>query len=708
MRAQYTHTQTLGGIDYRDLADKDTALDLCNVVWDKDTNSWSNALGYSPFLPGNNLQWVNRGSVLSLYNYRRNGSSILLVELSDGTLNTVVKGALTTIQQGRIVPGNSDPHTTYTTFGRYVLFANGYNRPQKYRGTSMQDLGWYRLPHPPTPRAQRERTDTSSSGATAIEGTATYIAYTTASAWNFEIGPDEQGSQDTQGLGSKENLVTNKYLYRVSFVNEAGSESPLSPISPPVVWTTKSYRNGASASIIPTRAVQLYDLPTGPEGTVARRIYRTRRLDQSATGGRFYYVDTVHDNTTTTIVDYRSDDELGEEAPADTASVLMPAPAARFVATYKNCVFLDGGRTDPSRVYYSEPLTPDTFSRENVLDTGTRLGGEVTAIVSYADCLLIFRENAIDYVTGTPGKFHLSNLRQGLGTLASHSVQVAPGLGVLFLGTDNSLWAVHISSPRSTTTSTPTLSLTKVSEPVDRLLHRVNTSLIQKTTAQYVPAYNEYWLQYPADNPVPDKTLVLHLDNAAFSRREDFPVSCMTTTDDGHLLFGTYESITNMSPATANTAGIFIVNGKRTAGVKRAVADPLFQYVDKDPLTSIVQCQTQHMGADFDKKLLRHIQLLGHISGNGSMSLTVDTDVTVTTHSFSLQPSEQQDYPVYGVDALPAVFNRAAANTFRVDVATPQFNTINWKLSTQVPFRVYGSQFQFAVTGQNTLRSRHV
>ena len=61
----------------------------------------------------------------------------------------------------------------------------------------------------------------------------------------------------------------------MTWVYENGSESPISPRSNPVAWETSST----------TRKFFIWidNIPRGPEGVVARRLYRTKNLGNNPT-----------------------------------------------------------------------------------------------------------------------------------------------------------------------------------------------------------------------------------------------------------------------------------------------------------------------------------------------------------------------------------------------------------------------------------------
>jgi hypothetical protein len=88
-------------------------------------------------------------------------------------------------------------------------------------------------------------------------------------------------------------VTSGTHLWACSFVTY-GVESQLSPAS--TSQTTGSGNN----------TVALSGIPTGPQGTTARKIYRTL----AGAAGPFYLVATLADNTTTTYTDTTADTAL--------------------------------------------------------------------------------------------------------------------------------------------------------------------------------------------------------------------------------------------------------------------------------------------------------------------------------------------------------------------------------------------------------------
>ncbi len=111
-----------------------------------------------------------------------------------------------------------------------------------------------------------------------------------------EVAPPT--SAPTIALGSAGVLnTTGYYNYVVTYVNSIG-ESIAGPLSNSVTPTNQQ--------------INLTNIPIGPAGTTARKIYRNK---SAAAGSLFYYVTTISDNVTTTYTDNTPDSSLGTAQP---------------------------------------------------------------------------------------------------------------------------------------------------------------------------------------------------------------------------------------------------------------------------------------------------------------------------------------------------------------------------------------------------------
>lgn len=122
------------------------------------------------------------------------------------------------------------------------------------------------------------------------------------------VGPEAPTTAATASDGGAGNIDAGSHSWRVAFVQLFG-ESGGSPVSNVLVLGVASQ-------------VDLTNIPLGPAGTTARRIYRTL-----AGGGKYYLVDTINNNSATTYTDNLSDADL-----FNGGSVTLMRPASCFWA----------------------------------------------------------------------------------------------------------------------------------------------------------------------------------------------------------------------------------------------------------------------------------------------------------------------------------------------------------------------------------------
>lgn len=112
------------------------------------------------------------------------------------------------------------------------------------------------------------------------------------------------------------------------------------------------------------------------------------------------------------------------------------APAApKYLASYKNHLFLAGDPSSPFNLYFSAPLAETDFSPAN--GSGViNVGFEIVQIKTFRDTLYIFGKNAIKALSGTNiADFVVSEVTSNLGCIIPDSV-IELGGNLLFVGPD--------------------------------------------------------------------------------------------------------------------------------------------------------------------------------------------------------------------------------------------------------------------------------
>ena len=697
----------LGGIsDLLPQEDK-TATRIENWTVDPSTGGWDNRIGYEKFFPAS-AAWepfhvMGRIESLYIWNTHNGARTYHLFEAANaatglGSLHytvgntgiapvTTAGAGLVTIDLFRNLPTANEPMTQYEPFGRYLVIVNGHDLPMKFDGENVTPLGWIKTPNPPSP------------------WTPTVVA-AGAGEQNFALWGDQTSPFDLEsyGLGDTASLAVNRYKWKVSFISESGSESPLSFESESVSWITPTL---ASPQALTNRrqAVYLEGLPIGPNGTVARRIYRTRNIGPAATAEQYYYVSQINNNTETSYVDYTPDQFLADLAPSGDESVLFPAPACRFAATFKNTLFLDGGQLNPTRIYYSNGLHPDSFSALSYFDVGTREGGDITGFAPYYNQLLVFRERAIEIIRGdTSGGFSVAPFIQGVGTKSIGTVTMVPSVGMVFLSADG---VYRLQGGLDDGGSK--IVFENISKMLVKTMARLNPDLLARATAAYSPKSKEWHCYVPADGgDRPTLGLVFHVDKNSWSIREGFPVGALAVDQGGNLIFG--HSIGSGYGIAPREAGLFVISRQRSLGYTyNGVSDPPTA-IPKAPPTSVYQSAWIDYGAPQKKKHVKYVYLYVMTAGDNAIPMTYYTDFNYTGKTSApvkIQRADHADQNVYGKATWDSsVWENPMFTCLRYPIAQGACSSFSFEVSTTEDLVLIGYSVELAATNTSTIKGK--
>jgi len=697
------------GVEIREPQPRGSSSRLVNAAFNSELQSWSNDLGYEKYFPGRTtFSPFATTPIYALYNFERhNGAQQFLLLESNGILSFVQgnnNGSLVTLKTGRTVPAPGEPGAWFNVFSRYCVITNGLDAPLKYRGyTQLQPLGWDRKPNPPTVMNLAANPNNNPSRLQSQPATVTL------SAVNSLLNPNAFDNEDIQGLGDPTANALNKFKWKVSLVNENGSESPISSESLTLKWTTTTDAYGNTNAMV----CMLTDLPIGPKGTVGRFIYRTKNLAQTDEGN-FYFVAYIPNNKQTTYFDEKSDDELGSLAPNDGDSITFPAPQCKFSATFKGCLFLDGGQADGTKLFYSEPLQLDTYKAPSILDLGTRKGGNITGLYTYYNQLLVFRDSAIDMVRGDPASgFQLIPFAQGIGTKSPHTITFVPGVGVLFLGNDG------VYSISGGLDGGATLSISNISNGIGTLLEKRAVDVLGQACAVYSPKYKEWQCYYPAfgtDNRI--MGIVYHIDSGYWSERERFSVGAVTTDFDGNVIFGNnVGQVGAIVNGAKNESGLFVISRRHAAGTVWNISggeQPVTSLVDDEPLVFKWRSAWDDFGYPGIKKFIKYVYIYAAARGSNKVSLSYYKDhswQTETVHpDQEWQWDDNKNQPVY--DSVGSEFVATIGTSrwqdkvitpIRFDISNKAVTDFAFEIETQEPVEFIGYAVEYDVNGTQTI-----
>lgn len=707
----------VGGIDELLPQKDDSATILENFTVDPASGGWDNRIGYEKYFPNGMLYqpFTLEKRIHSLYIWSTHSGARVYnlfesenvasarCNLSFTVGNVAGAGQIVDIDTFRRIPTLDEPVTDYEPFGRYLIIVNGHDKPLKFDGEKgngeIFSIGWDTVPGSPTPWGT-DTDDTTNAGAYQ-----NFIIQ--AEVGGKQIAPP--GFSQTIGLGFTEDDSKNAYRWRVSWVSETGSESPMSPESGLMTWET--LKGGTAEYNNKRQAIYLDDLPIGPDGTVARRLYRTKNLGKGASSDAaafYYFVSEIKNNTEQSYVDYMPDQFLVTLAPSTSSSVIFPCPGARFAASFKNCLFLDGGQADPTRIYFSNPLNPDSFSASDYFDVGVRDGGNVTGLFAYYNSMIVFRESSIELVRGDPSKgFNVVPFIQGIGCRAINSVTSVPGVGVMFLGNDG-VYRIFGGLDGGSE-----VKIEKMTSNLVKTQKRFNPALLARASATYSPKWREWHCYMPIDGEEkPSFGLVYHVDKNTWSTRTGFPVSVIASDQNGELIFGHNTGKPSGLPSTWET-GLFVISRKRSNGytVNTVPGDPpVVTTQDRPAPTAKYRSKWHDMGKAAQKKFIKYVYLHVMTKGDNTIPLTYYRDFDYTGITSSGEKMQRADHPDQGIFGTAvwdtAVWEDPFYTTVRYPIAQGAASTFAFEFETQNDIVLVGYSLEFGANKTQTIKGK--
>jgi len=530
---------------------------------------------------------------------------------------------------GRHLPRVDEPGTQLVPYGRFALLLNGTNEMFKWWGRAKLEPFGFILPTP-TPYCVGVQVDYQT-----FEGT----AYGDPINNNLRDIAVQFLPGEYLGLGEPLKGSINAYSYRQSYITDTGSESPVSAPAN-VSWTLYTDTNapGATAEqrILLANAnerkygVMVQGLEPGPDGTVARRIYRTKNKKDGLTGAGdvYYFVCQINDNTTRNYLDCIPDNELVNAAPTFADSVTI-SNGFKYGAAWNGAMWLAGGDATPTRIIYSVQGLPEQFPAFNYFDVGVRDGGHITAVVPYYDVLLVFREKAIDAVfTNANGDgFTCTTVNQSIGTIATNTIRLVPGVGVMFLNFDG----VYLIT--GGLRGGASITVTKVSAKFEKELSRISKNSLCRATAVYSDREKEWWCHFPVDGQTENTRGVVFapavnefsLRSAAYpeSPENDWRFTQLAADRSGHIVIGTLPSLTstNLAPGM----GLQVWTARQNSGdsmpytVFQTVATVL--YTGAVAPIGVWQSGWEDFGDDTIKKRVLTVDIETITEGNNEVEL---------------------------------------------------------------------------------------
>lgn len=711
-----------GGVDQRYFPGPNAAQLVRNYRYEPN-GGWRNDRGWEPLIPYPSPFVLTLAQITDLYQpcrflsvvQRHQGSEEYYLQERGGTLFYEYGniGTATTnkivLDKDRNIPRSDDPGTQAVPYGRFIALLNGYDNMLKFWGRSrVTQFGFYQTPPAPTIIEMQMDYNTSENNPPAGDPINNELS---GVAIQFP-------AKSSLGLGSPTAGAFNTYSYRQTYVTDTGSESPLSPIAS-VSWTIPDGETDSAKANQRKYGVMLVGLDPGPDGTVARRIYRTKNKKDGIEGNGdiFYFVAQIDENNSTSYIDVTPDNQLTIQAPSITDSVTI-STTYKYGASWNGSFWLAGGESTPTRIIYSAQGLPEQFPGFNYFDVGVRDGGHITALYPYYDVLLVFRERSIDAVfTNAAGDgFTCTTIKKDCGTTATNSIKLIPGVGVMFLNKDGFFLI------KGGMRGGAELSVIGMSQTIEKEMGSLSKNALQRASAAYSEREKEYWCIYPVDGDTEcTRGACWNVINEQWAFRGAGPdqdddhqwkFSQIATDQSGYFILGTRPKFT--IPTQNSNAypglGLQVWSGRKFWGDDFTITFAQNQYTlarDPHPQGQSEWISTWYdFGDDSIKKRIISVEMEVITEGNNPIELQWAQDWSYTFSSAGTVPIQVGDY--LGGKKEQATYSPAAVTTYKqTNVATwdktdweePRVTRLRWDVNTGLV-----SHFQFKILSSNHMQ----
>ena len=696
MKGQTLLVRVVGGMEETLPQQTHSGTLIENGTVDRRTQALSSREGFEKYRPDPAVKFApftTLGRIDSLYvlNQTAGGARQSILLESGGTLYLYYEvgqeSILVALDAKRAIPTATESGSVYTQFADRVVITNGQNAPlivrpwplpkappTKVANDTHRPLGW--SGPPPAPGVYGVATlDASGGGASADN-------YTGASTTNWYPAYSQAISfPGIFGMGfpnGGDDGISNDYKFKVAYISDTGSLSPLS-LAGDVEWDIDALNKGF-------RYCPTLTIPVGPKGTSARRIYATQE-----DGNAFYFVADVRNNVEELFHAFRRGASLSIAAPSADDSSIFPAPYARVSAVFKDCLWLDGGREESNRLFYSQPGLPDQYGVANYV-TLAGGGGAITGLYSHYNNLIVFRENSIDVLAGAYPTFTVQTITKQVSCRSPHSIDAVPGLGVVFLAQDG------IYALTGGLDGGAVFEVIPLGAPIQKQTVRLTKECAARAVGRYSPQERAYHLYIPVDgDDRPGLGCVFHLEKNGGSIRTGFPVGCIDRTYNGTLIFGHH---TGVEAGADKAAGLFAITSTRALG--GSIVDD--SYSVGTPPTSVYESCWHDFGDAQIKKQVQYVTLWVQTTGSVSVKLKAykDFEYTVvnTDERFLYQPPDQANQPVYNSAVTgTAAWQDPRLVPIRVPVAVQSCSWFKFRIETTDDVLLVGYELDYVSRG---------
>jgi len=725
MNQNQTQTPLAGGVATRLPQNPQDAGELKNWTIDRVSGGWSSRVGYENYATGYN-NWdpfASTGPVYALHVAQQlsGGARQAVLFEADGNLqyyyDSIIAPQLVTLATGRHIPTPTEAGSWFTDTPYGTIITNGVDRPvivnpwplgtaaeaAAARTRCIRALGFATVPDAPEPmRVNPMPKPSGGSFNPTILGSALTLWCPSQAKGIADGGRWGLGFSNNKATGNQDGDRVALFAYAVSFISNTGSEGPASELAS-VTWGLPSDAEGHR------HAVGLR-LPIGPEGTVARKLYRTQNYsDDYVYQGdtTLYQLEVVRNNAEDLYFDAARPRSLNLPKP-DLNTGPLPAPRARFSALFGGCLWLDGGIDDGLSLYYSAPGLIEQFGPTAFIQLGAE-GGSITGLFGNYTNLLVFRERGIDVVTGTfQSGFQVRTISNSVTCRSPHSIQAVPGLGVVFLASDG-IYALTGGLEGGAIADLVNLTVGQ-----DEFIQQMTPDCLPKAVAIFSASLREYQLYFCAGgSDRPSRGLVLHLDRLAlidsqrlspWSSRSGFPVGALATRADGTVVFGHHTGAE--SGTSTSQRGLFVMSGKRAKG-SAIESDNM---VAQSPPTSTYRSAWWSAGDPQMQKQVTYVTIWVMTTGDASITMRHYKDFSLTPvleRTYLAQPPDAAVLPTLDKTVLGlTTYQKERLVPLRYSVAHMSAAWFCFEIETTADIILVGHEFEYTTKGTKIVQGR--
>ena len=331
----------------------------------------------------------------------------------------------------------------------------------------------------------------------------------------------------------------------------------------------------------------------------------------------------------------------GIDAPAKydgTTLALLggsPPTGASYQAIHQNRLWAAKSQSNPSRLYYSDPLNQSSWPALNFIDVSPDDGDQITGILEFSNVIVIWKQHSTWVVTGDSiDNFALVRIHAGVGCIAPQSITIVEMAAKQFLA-----WVSDVGVYFSDLNS-PTLATRRLQPTWDGL----NGHKLDIAAAGYFQ--DEFWVSVPSGQQIANDT-VLMLDTLrdCWDERTNWPFS-------GYVVFREGGKEKYLA-ADANVGQIYEFSGFNDLGSLTP-----FQYETK----------SLDYGAGERVKRIRRVIIRARASNAaGALSVAFRPDLGSLSSALPAQ-SVPNDGEVHTIIVYPAQVGVITAHTLGINV----------------------------------------